>query len=107
MRHPQVEVLYFAGCPNVERARTLVEEVAADLRVTPEIRLVEVPDADAAARMRFLGSPTIRVAGRDVEPGADDREGFVFACRLYRAESGFVGQPDEAWVRHALAEARP
>ena len=105
MRHPRVDVLYFEGCPNHERARAMVEEIAADLSMTPEIRLVEVPDAEAAVRMRFLGSPTIRVAGRDVEPGADERESFVFACRVYRAESGLVGQPDEAWVRRALADA--
>jgi len=29
----------------------------------------------------------------------------VFACRVYRAESGFSGQPDEAWIRAALTQA--
>lgn len=105
MRQPRVDVLYFEGCPNHELARAIVERVAADLSVAAEIDLVEVPDAEAALEMRFLGSPTIRVDGRDVEPGADERENFVFACRVYRAERGFAGQPDEAWIRRALAEA--
>jgi hypothetical protein len=52
--------------------------------------------------MRFLGSPTIRVNGRDVEPGADDRETFVLACRVYRTEAGISGQPLDAWIRAAL-----
>ena len=34
--------------------------------MAPEVRLVVVPEATAAERMRFLGSPTIRVNGRDV-----------------------------------------
>ncbi len=82
MSRPRVEILYFAGCPNHEAARALVERVAADLEVQPDIDLVEVPDADAATRLRFLGSPTVRVNGRDVEPGAEERGDFVFACRV-------------------------
>ncbi|HET8892570.1 MAG TPA: hypothetical protein VFM96_00535 [Gaiellaceae bacterium] len=50
--------------------------------------------------MRFLGSPTVRVNGRDVEPGADEREGFAFGCRVY---ANGAGLPDERLVRDALA----
>jgi hypothetical protein len=105
MRQPRVEILYFEGCPSHEPARALVERVGAQLDVQPQVELVLVPDADAAAELRFLGSPTVRVDGRDVEPGADERRDFVLSCRVYRSERGLVGQPDEAWVREALAEA--
>jgi hypothetical protein len=105
MRQAHVEILYFAGCPNHVRARATLERVAADLSVAPRIRLVEVPDEQAALELRFLGSPTIRVDGRDVEPGADERRDFVLACRIYRGARGLAAQPDEAWIRAALAEA--
>jgi hypothetical protein len=105
MRRPRVEILYFDGCPNHEAARALVERIAAELRVEPRIELVDVPDAAAAAQLRFLGSPTVRVDGRDVEPGADERGEFVFSCRVYRGERGFSGQPDARWVREALSQA--
>jgi hypothetical protein len=105
MTRPQVEILYFDGCPNHEPARALIERVAAELRVEPAIQLVEVVDSDSAAELRFLGSPTIRVEGRDVEPGADVRYEFVLSCRVYRIERGLAGQPDEAWIRAALAGA--
>ena len=105
MRRPRVEILYFDGCPNHEAARELVERVASEVLVEPEIDLVEVLDADAATRLRFLGSPTVRVDGRDVEPGAQERRDFVLSCRVYRSGRGFSGQPDEAWIRSALTEA--
>ena len=66
--------------------------------------MVEVRDPDAATQLRFLGSPTVRVGGRDVEPGADARNDFVFSCRVYRGERGLSGQPAEDWIRSALAE---
>lgn len=106
MSQPHVEILYFEGCPNHEPARSLVERIAADLEVEPEVDLVEVPDLDAATELRFLGSPTVRVNGRDVEPGAERRREFVLSCRVYRTERGFSGQPAEAWIRQALANAR-
>jgi hypothetical protein len=99
---PHVEILYFDGCPNHEPAQALVERVAAELRVDPAVELVEVADADAAAKLRFLGSPTVRIDGRDVEPGADERHQFVLSCRVYRTARGLAGQPDEAWIRAAL-----
>jgi hypothetical protein len=105
MSRPLVEILYFEGCPNHEPARTLVERIAGELRLQPKIELIEVADADAAAAQRFLGSPTIRVNGRDVEPGADERRDFVFACRVYLGVRGLAGQPDAPWIRDALAKA--
>jgi hypothetical protein len=102
MSQPRVELLYFEGCPNRESARATVERVAAQLQVAPTIELVEVADAEAAVALRFLGSPTVRVAGRDVEPGADERRDFALSCRLYRTDQGIGGQPDAAWIREAL-----
>lgn len=105
VRFPCIEILSFAGCPNREAARQLVERVARELGLAPELRLVEVEDADAAVALRFLGSPTVRVDGVDVEPGAGEREDFALACRVYRTQHGFAGLPDERWIRDALAAA--
>ena|SRR5215218_5807843 len=105
MRRPRVEILYFAGCPNQEPALALVERLADELGLDPEIHLVEVSDPDAAVALRFLGSPTVRVDGVDVEPGAQPRREFALSCRIYRSERGVAEQPEEAWVREALTQA--
>jgi hypothetical protein len=85
MSRPRVQILYFEGCPNQEPARALVERLARQLHLEPEIELVEVADPEAAAKLRFVGSPTVRVNGVDVEPGAERRD-FPFSCRIYRGE---------------------
>lgn len=101
--NPRVEILFFDGCPNAEAARDLVERVARELEIEPEIQVVEVPDTDAAERTRFLGSPSIRVNGVDVEPGAEERTNYVLSCRVYRTADGVFGHPHETWLREALA----
>ena len=102
----RVEVLSFAGCPNVRAAVALVEQVARDTAVDVDLRLIDVPDAATAAERRFLGSPTVRVEGRDVEPGSEDRADFALACRVYQAPDGPSGLPRREWLEAALRAAK-
>lgn len=105
-RGPLVEVLYSDGCPNHHSAQALVERVSAEVGVGVALRLVNVGDPDTAVRERFLGSPSIRVDGRDIEPGAETRTDYALACRVYHTETGTSGQPDERWLRDALVSSR-
>ena len=68
--------------------------------------MVHIPDQQAAEAARFLGSPTIRVDGRDVEPGADRCVEYLCRCRLYQGQHSLRPLPEEAWVRQALQDAQ-
>ena len=98
----KIEVLYFGGCPNHEALLPRLRELLDQAQVASPVELVEVPDDAAAQSQRFLGSPTLRVDGRDVEPGAELRTDFGLKCRLYRTEDGFAGVPPDDWVLDAL-----
>ena len=97
-----VEVLYFDGCPNHEGLLPRVRELMRRAGVSGEVDRRAISDDEAAQRERFLGSPTVRVNGGDVEPGADRREDFGMKCRLYRDADGFSGQPADHWILAAL-----
>jgi hypothetical protein len=100
-----VELLYFDGCPGIERVLPLVGPLAeaAGARVVQR-RVETAQDAEA---QRFLGSPTVRVDGVDVEPGAEQRDDFGLKCRLYQTANGLSGVPEADWVRDALKRTRP
>jgi hypothetical protein len=100
---PLVEVLYVGDCPHY--AGALVERIRGELGIDSELRTSLIGDQAAAERARFPGSPTIRVDGRDIEPGSEPSAELSVACRLYRHERGLAGQPAEAWVRDALLAA--
>lgn len=107
---PLVEILYFDGCPNHHPAVALVERVSKELGIEPNLQLVNVPDQAAAQQARFLGSPTIRIGGIDVDPRTEERDDYALSCRIFNTDAGITGQPDERWVREALlreAAARP
>jgi len=97
-----LEVLYFDGCPSHQRLLPVVRELAAEhgLQLTQR-RIVTAADADQA---RFLGSPSVRVNGVDVEPGAHERSDFGLKCRLYRSRDGQSGLPPREWIDDALRQ---
>ena len=94
------------GCPHRAGAIALAERVCAELDGNAEIRLIEITDQLAAEQARFLGSPTIRVNGRDVEPDADRCVEYLCSCRLYQGQHSLRPLPEEAWVRQALQNAQ-
>lgn len=102
MEKTVIEILTFDGCPNRSTAIELVADLVAQVGVDADVRVVDVPDLESAQRMRFLGSPTIRVDGKDIEPGADDRTDYVHGCRIFRTEAGLGGRPSERWLVDAL-----
>ena len=102
---PLIEVLYVAGCPHYAGVLALVERIGEELGIDVELRTGLIADQAAAERARFPGSPTMRVDGRDVEPGGAAARVSSLACRLYHHEHGLSGQPAERWIRHALLAA--
>ena len=64
-----------------------------------------VASPEDAEALRFLGSPSVRVDGHDVEHGAHERVTFALGCRVYRTDEGLKPLPAEAWIRAAVGVA--
>ena len=87
-----VTLLYFEGCPHWEVAdrnvRLALREVGLGLE---NLHHRKVETAEDAQRLGFLGSPTIRIDGRD--PFADSEAQVGMSCRVYRTPDGPSGAP--------------
>jgi hypothetical protein len=94
-----MNVLYFEGCPTYVAARQPLREVLAELGV--EVELVAVNTDDEAMRVRFPGSPTIRVDGKNLFP-LPERSAWALGCRTYATPEGLKGYPTREMIRDAL-----
>lgn len=97
-----IEILAFAGCPNLEQTRTNVHRALADEAITADITQVEVDTPEGAMSLRFLGSPSVRVNGRDIEPGAERRFDYGLMCRTYSVAGNVSGAPPVEMIRRAF-----
>jgi hypothetical protein len=100
-----IEVLYVEHCPNFPAALALVKRVRAELALDAEVRTTMITDQATAERTRFVGSPTVRVDGRDVDPEGELTAEYTLDCRLYRHEHRLDGYPQERSIRDALLRA--
>src|SRR5437667_12412 len=100
----RVEVLYFEGCPN--HAPT-VERVRAELvsRGLPkEIEEVEIHNQAESEAIGFVGSPSVRINGLDIEREARNLKSFGMSCRTYLEGTVRSGLPSSDMIRRALNE---
>lgn len=100
----RVEILAREDCPNRDMAVIVVERVVDEIGVPADIQIVDVVDDEEAAEYRVLGSPTVLVDGRDVDP-EPMYDAFSADDRLYRTSRGPSGWPEAEWIRDALLRA--
>lgn len=96
----QVELRYFEDCPNWRLADARLRALASEYDFEVSHRLVSTL-AEAEA-LRFLGSPSILVDGRD--PFAVGDEPVGLSCRLFRTPDGPAGCPTTQQLRAVMFE---
>jgi hypothetical protein len=98
----RVELLYFDGCPNwtVVNDR-LTEALRAVGRTDIPVVRRKVETVEDAEKVRFIGSPTVRVNGAD--PFATGDEPVGLACRVYLTPDGLGGSPTVQQFIEALS----
>ncbi len=101
---PGIRVLFFEGCPNAQPTIELIQSILARRGIAVAVEPVQVDDPDQAARLKFLGSPTVQINGIDIEEQRREDSPF-FGCRLYRHNGEARGVPPAELIEAALAQA--
>lgn len=102
----KIELLVFDGCPNSEPTEKLIRETVAELDSDAKFEIVKVVDNDDAVAKRFLGSPSVRVNGKDLEIEEDAATQYSMRCRIYRTNESQSGIPSKEILIKAI-QARP
>ncbi len=101
----KVELLYFEGCPNYKEALQSLKDAMRELQLGDEVDLIEVINSEIAIKMRFLGSPSIRIDGKDIEHAARQNTDYSMKCRRYNHGSELLGYPPREMVVKALQKS--
>lgn len=96
----KIDVLYFADCPNHIPTLKRIQEILEEEGCRAEVTEVLITNVEAAHTVKFLGSPTVRINGFDIEPGASGRQEFGLMCRRYSD-----GLPSYELIRAAVRSA--
>jgi hypothetical protein len=97
----KVEKLHFDGCPAYRVVENTVRQVLTEEGIEADIELVTVNSDEEARRLRFPGSPTIRLDGRDLFP-TPERKDWPLICRVYATPEGLIGSPTAQMLKAAF-----
>ena len=100
----EIKLLYLDGCPSWQETKAEIEQLLRERAIEASVELVHVADNDQAQRLQFVGSPTVQVNGKDVDPEAP-QSGFNMECRLYWVDGKPVGKPPRQWLVDAIEAA--
>jgi hypothetical protein len=106
MRNPDIELLWWSGCPSTDEAQAELEQAMRDVGLSgAQLRRTEITTDQEANGRGFVGSPPILIDGVDVASPAPD-EVVGLACRVYRRRDGRIAPtPDPDDLRDALRRA--
>ena len=97
----RVSFLYYEDCPSYDLALERLREVMDEEGIPGEVEVVKVETEEQAHELRFVGSPTIRVDGQDIDSSSDSR--YALTCRAYRlADDRISPLPSKAMIRRAF-----
>ncbi len=73
-----IVVYYTQGCPATPETVALIRKCVSELKIPASLREVRVTSQEEASAFRFLGSPTVHVEGRDIDPAARSSTTYGF-----------------------------
>lgn len=105
MSAPRIEFLWWEGCASHPQALAELHAELEAVGIDPgSVEEIEIENDDDAEAKHFVGSPTIRIDGKDMADTGGDQPALT--CRAYRLRDGRISpSPDRADLRAALAAA--
>lgn len=96
-----VELLVVEDCPHEGSTAQLLRRALDDVGLArTRIHTTVVRTPEQAIALKFVGSPSVRINGRDVVEPSGRRYGL--ACRVYQTDAGRSGTPDLTTLRREL-----
>ncbi len=72
----KIEILVAPGCSSRQQTETLVADLLAGTAIEADVETLVIENTAQAAAAGFLGSPSVRVNGLDVEVAARNRREY-------------------------------
>lgn len=100
----RIELLYYPECPSHERALELIREALVQEGKRAEVEVVRINTQAQAEAHQFIGSPTIRINGRELQP--QPHLPYRLTCRAFQLEDGRLAPlPSLRMLREAIRSA--
>jgi len=100
----KIDFLYSKSTGRSAEAEEAVRMAIESTDPTIEVVYTEINDSEEAKTKRFLGSPSIRVDGVDVEYGDREPDEYQAGTRYYNTPQGWKPYPHARLIANTILE---
>ncbi|MFQ5381039.1 MAG: hypothetical protein ACE5EF_05395 [Dehalococcoidia bacterium] len=100
----RIEFMYSRATGIGEEADEAMKQAIEATGVDAEVVYSEINDNEEAKERRFLGSPSIRVDGLDVEYGEREPQEYTSGARFYNTLEGWKPFPHAKMIANMIIE---
>ena len=98
----KIQFFYYEDCPSHDTALERLHSIMDELEISAPVEVTRVETEEQAQTLEFIGSPTIRINGQDIDTVPDDIP-YSLTCRAYRRDDGRISPlPPVSRIREAL-----
>ena len=101
----KIDILFIKGCPGYLLTKKYIEEIVFDEAVDAKVSLIQIDNDEDAGKLHFIGSPTVRVEGKDIDEDFKDNKDYGVKSRLYHIEGNPFDHPSKNMLRDAIKKA--
>lgn len=101
----KIQFLYFEGCPSYKNGLENLKQALKELNLPEDFEMINVDSDEKTKEYQFIGSPTIRINGKDIDPRAREAKITGYrACRIYQTEEGIQGAPTVKMIKDFVSQ---
>ncbi len=100
----KIEFLYSKSTGRGKEAEEALKQALEATELTVDVIYTEVTDSEDAKTKKFLGSPSIRVEGIDVEYGDREPDEYQAGTRYYNTPQGWKPFPHARLIANTIIE---
>ncbi|NOY78288.1 MAG: DUF2703 domain-containing protein [Calditrichaeota bacterium] len=98
----KIDFLYNPKCPHTEETLQNLVTALKKNGWPAGIHSVQIKDLNQAKRAHFLGSPTIRINGHDLQENASPSERYSLDCRTFLIDGKPASVPTVDFLEEAI-----
>jgi hypothetical protein len=102
----KIDFMYSKATGRSAEAEEALRQALDATEIEAEVVYTEVTDSEDAKQKRFLGSPSIRVDGIDVEYGEREPDEYQSGTRYYNTPQGWKPYPHARLIANTILEAQ-
>ncbi len=99
----KIELYHTDTCPSWKKALEVLNSTLRKMNINERIDVILVKTQKEAEKYKFVGSPTVKINGEDIDPMAKNFKKFsANMCRTFHYNRKFSDHPTEEMITDFL-----